>query len=772
MKERGSTSAEASSLTLSRRDLFKLLGGGILILVHASRPAQAQSAGGVDAYLHIGGNGLVTIYTGKIEMGQGVITSLAQMAAEELDVALASVRMVMGDTALCPFDADGGTWGSLTTRNFGPPLRRAAAKARGILVLLASEQLGIARDQLFTRDGQVISRADETVRVSYASLVGDKTIERTISPVPSPKSFSQFTVSGQPTRRTDAVEKVTGQAKYAADIQLPGLLYARILRPPAHGATLRSADTSEAEKIAGVQIANTGGLLAVLHEKPDIADQALAQIKAVYDLPTTGQDHETIFQYLVGRATSSAAASQRGSVSSGELLAKAKVDHTYYTPYMAHAPIEPHAAVVSIENGKATVWASTQTPFTVRSEVASALGFSTANVRVITPFVGGGFGGKASNRQATEAARLAKAVGRPVCLAWTREEEFFYDTFQPLTVTRMRGGVDATGKISFWDSQIYMAGDRGAAMFYNLANYRIRHYNASHPFATGPWRAPGNNANTFTRESHMDALAAAAGRDPVEFRLAHLGSGRMRKVLEQAAASFGWQPAKPPSGRGFGLACGEDAGAYVVTIAQVEVDRRTGAIKVKRMLCAQDMGQVINPEGARMQMESGMMMGMGYSLAEELRFRQGQILDLNFNGYKIPRFSWMPRLETVLVENNGLTPQGGGEPPIITTGAALANAVFDAIGVRPTRLPMTPERVKDLLAQASPPLLLDRPQRAQQQIQLNWNGGPGIKLQKTDSLQNPVWVDVPETEGKSSVSLPAVEGNAFFRLSQTTPGGG
>jgi isoquinoline 1-oxidoreductase len=690
------------------------------------------------------------------------MTSLAQMAAEELDAPLSSMRAVMGDTGVCPVDTDGGTWGSLTTRNFGPVLRSAAAQARGVLLALASEQWGIPQADLFTQDGFVISRTDPNQRVSYATLAGGKSVEATLSPTPRPKAFAQFTLSGQPVRRIDAVEKVTGQAKYTADIQLPGMLYARILRPPAHGAKLQSIDTTAAAKLPGVTVKQVNGQWVVLHEKPDVAGEALDVIArtAVWELPQSGPNNETIHEYLVSRYPSGSVFRQRGSLATGESLATLKAESTYTTPYVAHAAIEPHAAVAAVEGGKVTVWASTQAPYQTRSETGAA--------RVITPYVGGGFGGKAANPQAIEAAQIARSINQTVHLAWTREEEFFYDTFQPPSITKIRAGLDNNRRISFWDARIYCVGDRGAALFYDIPHYRILTFGTyssqgPHPFKLGPWRAPGNNANTFARESHIDTLANLAGVDPLQFRLQHLKDARMRKVLEQAAAHFSWPASSPPGGRGYGLACGEDAGAYVVMMAEVEVDTNTGQVQVKRILCAQDMGQVINPAGARRQMEGCMMMGMGYALAEEILFSQGTIRTRNFHNYSLPKFSWMPQLETLIVENNALSPQGGGEPSIITMGAVLANAVAAAIGVRPNRLPLTPARVKALMQPPTPPVL-NSPQRADSGIRLSWIGGPGIKLQKTASLTPPAWQDVPGTEGQSQMDLPVAEAASFFRL--------
>lgn len=757
---------EPATLRLTRRELLKLVGGGIVVFMYPVEVAEAQDKL-PSAYLRVGEDGTITFLTGKIEMGQGVMTSLAQMAAEELDVPLQSMRAVMGDTSQCPLDSDGGTWGSLTTRNFGPLLRTAAARARSILIELASQQLGVPRDQLMTQSGYVISRVDNTVRLSYASLAGGKNIDVHLTTTPTTKNYSQFTISGKPASRLDAVEKVTGQAKYAADIRLPGMMYARILRPPARNATLTSVDTTAAEKIAGVQVVRVGALIAVLHEQPEIAETALGQITAQYNVPQTGTEDATVHEYLLSRPPAAQTVGQGGNLTAGEGLAKVKLEQTYYTPYVAHAPIEPHAAVASIEGTTATIWASTQTPFTVRTEVASALGLSTANVRVITPYVGGGFGGKSSNAQAVEAARIAKAAGKPVNLAWTREEEFSYDVYQCPAIIKIRAGLDQNNKISFWDYQVYYVADRGTTVFYNIPNYRTRMYggytDSRLPFTGGPWRAPGNNANTFARESHIDGLAAAAGWDPLDFRRRHLTNTRMRKVLDSAVNGFGWPSARFPSGRGFGVACGEDAGAYVAMMAEVEVDQKTGDVKVKRLVCAQDLGRVINPEGARQQMEGSMMMGLGYALSEELHFQYGRILDLNFHQYSLPHFTQMPQLETVLVENNTLSPQGGGEPPIITVGATLANAVFDATGVRLNRLPMTPERVLAALQQAPPPPL-NPPERSGDQIRLSWVGRPGIRLQRSATLSHPVWLEVPNTDGGSSITLPVTGDAGYFRL--------
>jgi CO/xanthine dehydrogenase Mo-binding subunit len=317
--------------------------------------------------------------------------------------------------------------------------------------------------------------------------------------------------------------------------------------------------------------------------------------------------------------------------------------------------------------------------------------------------VGGGFGGKSASAQAVEAARLAKASGKPVMVIWTREEEFFFDTFRPAAVVKIRSGLDGAGRMSFWDYHVYFAGQRGCQIFYEIPHHREAVYgewriaSGIHPFAVGPWRAPAANTNIYARDLHMNIMASLAGKDPLEFRLSHLKDKRMRGVLTAAAKQFGWTPSKTPGGRGYGISCGIDAETYVASMAEVEVDRSSGMIQVKRVVCAQDMGQVVNPQGATIQMEGCITMGLGYALSEEVRFNNGRLLDVNFDTYDIPRFSWVPEIETVIVPNPALEPKGGGEPAIVCMGGVLATGVYDATGAKVLQLPMTPQRVKKAL---------------------------------------------------------------------------
>lgn len=691
--------------SLDRREFLKRAGGGIFILFTIGnldweiQERQGRLPSDFNAFLRIGEDGRVSCLTGKIEMGQGVVTSLGMMLADELDVPLESVDMVMGDTDICPWDM--GTFGSLSTRAFGPSLRTAGAEARMVLKEMASERLKVPAANLVTDNGLVYDKGNKQKKISYADLAKGKKIERRASGKAPVKKPSEFKIMGKSVKRRDSAEKVTGKTQYTGDIQLPGMLYGKILRPPAHGAKLLSVDVSEAEKVEGATVVRDGEFIAVLHKYPDVAESALSKVKAVFDTPKSDLNEETIFDHLLKVAAPGQASQNGGNLEQGERDSTTLFEETYLNDYVAHAAMEPHTAVVKIDGEKATVWASTQTPFRAKDEVAGEIGIKAENVRVITPYVGGGFGGKSANGQVVEAARLAKLSGKPVQVAWTRKEEFFYDTFRPAAVVKIKSGITDKGMMSLWDYHVYFAGQRGADHFYDIPNHQtVAHGRGwtggpgTHPFATGAWRAPSNNTNTFARESQIDIMAAKAGMDPVEFRLKHLKDEKMRRVLKTAAEKFGWKAGKSPSGRGWGVACGIDAGTWVATCAEVEADKKSGKVKVKRVVCAQDMGLVVNPDGAMMQMEGCIMMGLGYVLTEGLRFKGGEILDRNFDTYQMPRFSWLPAIETYIIDNQESDPQGGGEPAIVVMGGVIANAVYDAIGVRMFRLPMTEERIR------------------------------------------------------------------------------
>src|ERR1017187_5621600 len=642
---------------LSRRELFALAGPGLFLgfgvdWLGAQEPARLPARQGyptdLNAYLRIAADGRVTCFSGKVELGQGATTVLAQILAEELDVAYDQVDVVLGDTELCPYDM--GTFGSMNVRFFGPALRGAGAEARAILLQLAGEQLQAPAARLQVKAGVVTDPNTPGKSVTYGQLVQGKRIERHMEGV-AVKPVAAYIVGGHAAARKDALDKVTGKAMYAGDFVFPGMLHARLV-PPA---------------------------------------------------PT--MDDQTIFDHLLKTAPPLKDAGASGDLAEGEKAAASTMEETYLNSYVAHAPMETHSATATVENGRATVWASTQAPFMVRQQVAQALGLAPENVRIIAPYVGGGFGGKTAADQAVAAARLAKATGKPVQVVWNRAEEFFYDTFRPAAVVKIRSGLTSAGKIALWDYKVYGAGEREAKTYYDIPNQRTLSAGGwqggnppgMHLSAVGPWRAPSVNTNPFARESHMDTLAAKAGVDPLEFRLRHLSDARMRRVLEAVAKQFGWKAAKAPSGRGAGVACGIYSNAYAATMAEVAVDRKTGHVQVKRVVSAVDVGLVINPDGLRQQMEGCIAMGLGYTLTEEVHFKDGEVLDRNFDSYQIPRFSWMPKVETILIDNPGMAALGAGEPPIITVGAVVANAIYDAAGVRLRQLPMTPARVLEAL---------------------------------------------------------------------------
>ncbi len=698
-------------IPIDRREFLKRLGGGIIIIlslsefmeVHGDILQGRQMPEDLNVYLRIKEDGRVDCYTGKIEMGQGVITSLAQMLAEELDVSLNSVDMIMGDTELCPWDM--GTFGSMSTRFFGPPLRAAGAEARATLLQLATRELNADISLLIADEGVVSLKNDKSRSISYADLTKGKKIVKSIKEKPQLKKPSEFKIIGKPVLKQDSYLKVSGKAKFAADIRLDGMLFASIVRPPVHGAEIISIDTSEAESIGGVLIINEKDLIAALHPEKAIAETAASKVKVKYKLPESDVDDKNIFEYILNHAPEGKVVEEGGSLDNGKKDAKLHIDKEYYNSYVAHATMEPHAATARINNGKVEIWASTQTPFRAESQVAENLGISGDQVRIRQAFVGGGFGGKSNTQQIIEAARLAKISNKPVQIEWTRREEFFYDSFRPAAVVKISSGLDAEGKIIQWDYGVYSAGERGARHFYNIPNHKTTVFGSGwmgssvHPLSTGAWRAPANNTNTFARECQIDIMAAEAGIDPVEFRLKNLKDKRMIRVLEAVADKASWTPATSPGGRGFGVACGIDAGAYVAHIAEVEVNKETGVVRVKKVTCAQDMGLIINPQGATIQVEGCITMGLGYALTEEIQFDGGKVNNRNFDSYILPKFSWTPEIETVLLDLPDEPAQGGGEPAIICVGALVANAIFDATGARLYQLPMTPERVLKALSE-------------------------------------------------------------------------
>lgn len=710
-KNSGQVSKRASSLRgMPRRDFFKLVGSGIIVFfmprcasdgTPVAAPLERDLPKDFNAFLLIGEDGKVSCFTGKIEMGQGVVTSLVQMIADELNVSMEKINLVMGDTDLCPWD--GGTWGSETTRGFGPLMRAALAEGRGVLLKMASEKLKVPVNTLVVNDGVISDPADPAKSVTYAELAKGKKIERYLKEKPSVEDYTKFTFVGKSHLRMDAKLKVTGEAKYTGDMKLPGMVFARILRPPSHGAKLTTLDSSGAEKVEGAKVVRDGDLVAVLHENYDKGGEALLKIKADYSYNELPVNDKTVFDYMLKADTYANVETTSGDLEAGKKLCDKTLESVMHDPYLAHSPIETHAALAQFEGGKMTVWASTQTPYPLQDELAGELGLPLEKVRVIVPFVGGGFGGKSANHQAVEAAKLARLSGKPVMVEFTREEEFFYDNFHPAGVITIKSGIDKNGLIKYWDYNTYFCGTRGSEIIYDVPNLKITDHDRKdnsppvHPFETGPWRAPNNNTNTFAREIQVDIMATAAGMDPLDFRLKNLRDPKMIETLKKVADMFGYKPGKGRGGRGVGMAIGTDVGALVAQMAEIEVDAKTGKVRVLRIVCAQDMGLCVNPQGATLQMEGCMTMGLGYTLSEELIYEGGNIISRGFDSYEIPHFSWLPKIETFIFDRKSEPPQGGGEPAIITVGAVVGNAIFNATGARLFRMPFTPERVLEAI---------------------------------------------------------------------------
>lgn len=692
--------------TQDRRDFLKKLGGGIIVVFTVgklsildgfSQEMENYLKDDLDfnAYLRIKEDGRVDCYTGKIEMGQGVITSLAQVLAEELEVSVYDVDMIMGDTELCPYDA--GTWGSLTTRFADPPIREAGAEAREILLNLAAQHLGTSKENLKVSEGIVYDN-NSSRKISYVELTKGKKIVQKLAIKPEIKKAKDFKIIGKPLPSLNALSKVTGKATYSGDIKLPGMVYATIVRPNVYGSKKIAVDASGLSEFDGVKLIEDKNLVAVVHSDPEVAYKAANSVKVQWDEPEAKANTETIFKYLEENIQNSKVFEEGGSLATGNNDSKKIIESSYYDGYKAHASIETHVATCYFEGDKLTMWTSTQTPFGTREQVSKALEMPLEKVHIKQILLGGGFGGKTNSDQAIEAATIAKLCGKPVQLVWTRKEEFMYDRFRPAALMNVSTGIDNEGNLTLWEFDIYCAGTRGTNLFYNIPNNRTRLFNDNniHPFGTGAWRAPGNNSTTFARESHIDVTAEIAGIDPLTFRLQNLKDEDMKATLKLAAETFGWEKEKK-EGHGYGIALGEDAGTKVALIAEVKVDKTTGIVQPIRIVCAQDMGQVVNPQGAVLQTEGGITMGIGYALFEDIEFNGGDIKTRNFNSYEITRFSTTPKIECVFIDKMDSKPQGGGEPAIICVGGAIANAVFDACGARVVQMPITPKRILDAI---------------------------------------------------------------------------
>ncbi|HKO05703.1 MAG TPA: molybdopterin cofactor-binding domain-containing protein [Candidatus Acidoferrales bacterium] len=690
----------------SRRDFFKLAGSGVAVALAVPADAAAQESGRgsgfrggqplpqeISAWLHIGEDGGVTVFTGKVEVGQNIRTSLAQSVADELRVPFDTVRLVMGDTSRTPWDM--GTFGSRTTPTMAPQLRRAAAALRDLLVEVAAKRWNLAPAALTAADGKVADPASHR-SMTYAELARGRSLAQMIPAEDPVTPASQWTVAGLPLPKVDGRDFVTGRHQYTPDIRPEGVLCGKVLRPPAFGAALVSLDPRGAQALPGVVVVHDGDFVGVTAPRLRDAERALAALHAEWKTTPQPSSRE-LFDYLkrnVEEGAEHGGPRETGSVASGLAQAAHRLEETYTVSYIAHAPLEPRAALAEWKDGSLTVWTGTQRPFAVRDELAAAFHLPADRVRVIVPDTGSAYGGKHTGEAAVEAARLARAANRPVSLLWTRQEEFTWAYFRPAGVIEIKSGVTQDGRLAAWEFHNYNSGGSGIATPYAVANQLIQYHPVHSPLRQGSYRGLAATANHFARESHMDSLAHAAGMDPLEFRLKNLTDERLRAVFEAAAKSFGWPRKRERPGQGFGLGGGVEKGGYLVTCAEVAVDRASGSVRVARAVTAFECGAVVNPDGLRNQVMGATIMSLGGALFEAVAFENGRITNPLFSLYRVPRFQDVPEIEVILLDRKDLPSAGAGETPIVGLAPAIGNAVFDATGVRLRSLPMVPNGLK------------------------------------------------------------------------------
>jgi nicotinate dehydrogenase subunit B len=663
---------------MRRRDFFAVMGGGIVVLLEED--VFAQETGGprrgagavpaeIGAWLHIGESGDVTVYTGKVEVGQNARTSLTQAVVEELHAPVASIHMVMADTDLTPFDM--GTVGSMTTPRMWPQIRKAAAAAREMLLDLAAQKWNVDRTTLKVADGKVWAGKRST---GFGELTRGERLTRTIPASVALAEARDWKTAGTSLPKVNGHAIVTGAHKYTYDLKRQGMLYSKVLYPPQFGAALVSLDKSAAEAMPGVQVVHEGNFVAVAAAEPDVAAKAVAALKAEWKPVTAEADFRTVFQYFKKTA-------QGGAASSANLT-------PYSIAYIAHVPLEPRSALAQWEGDKLTVWTGSQRPFGVKSEMAQAFQIPEDNVRVIVPDTGSGYGGKHNGDAAVEAARVAKALGKPVKRNWTREEEMTWAYFRPGGAIEVGGKTAADGTITDWEFHNYNSGPSGLQSPYEIPGKKEQYHQSKSPLRQGSYRGLAATANHFVRESYMDELAESVKMDPLEFRLKNAKDERLRAVIVAASDKFGWKSRKKSAGRGFGIAAGFEKGGYVSTCAEVSVDPKTGTAKVLRAVVAFECGAVVNPEHLRNQVEGAIVMGLGGALFEEIQFAEGKILTNRLAKYRLPRFSDTPMIESVLLDRKDLVSAGAGETPIVGIAPAIGNAIFDASGKRIRRLPL------------------------------------------------------------------------------------
>ena len=657
------------------------------------------------AWLHIGEDGRVSVFTGKAEVGQNIRTSLTQAVAEELRVPAGSITMVMADTQLTPFDA--GTFGSRTTPDMSRRLRRTAAAAREALIDLAAEAWKVGRDQLTAADGAV-ARTGTKETIGYGELTRGRKLTKTVSDQTPTTPADAWKVSGHSLAKVDGRSFVDGGHRYTSDVARPGMLHGKVLRSPTYHGKLSSADLSAARAMPGVVVIQDGDFIGVAAPSEHQAARAIAAIKAEWEPGKSISDRE-LFRDLkrpggqqpadragrggnrggrAGRGAVGVARSPMGSRPRTSSSSRPTPSPTSRMPRSSPARRSPSGSTDTL-----TVWTGTQRPFGVRGELVAAFRVPEDRVRVIVPDTGAGYGGKHSGEAAVEAARLAKAAGRPVKLVWTREEEFTWAYFRPAGVIDVKAGVRKDGTITAWEFHNHNSGPSGLQNPYRAPNQLVAFHPSDSPLRQGSYRALASTANHFARESQVDEMARAIGMDPLEFRLKNLDEPRLRAVLEAAAKAFGWGR-KPGPERGVGIAVGTEKGGFIATCAEVAVDRSSGRVQVGSRRQRLRLRRRRQPRPSQEPGRRRVIQGLGGALFEAVAYDDGKIQNPKFSKYRVPRFRDAPEVEVVLIDRKDLPSAGAGETPIVAIAPAVGNAIFDATGVRLRSMPMVPRGLK------------------------------------------------------------------------------
>ena len=722
----------------SRRDVLK--GAGALVvtftIVEKVHPAFAQQAAPtqiVDNWVKIEASGKVTAFIGKVDLGTGVRTAFTQIVADELYVPIKSVKVVMGDTLTVP--NQGLTGGSSTLSTGAPPLRAACAEARLALMQRASKKLGVAVDGLRVKDGVIFATADRNKKATYGELVDGEIGKLAVSGKAPLKAPAEYTVIGKPVHRVEVPTILTGgEGDYVSNVRLPGMLHARILRGPKFGSRLASINDAPVKALPGVVAVLPFKLpgdkrleaitslfpgdnivardwVAVVAEREETAVKALGILEAntKWEGQTEMPTSETVYDWMVAQKPTDAITRNDALAATNLRISAKRVKAEYRTPFHAHGPIMPVMAVADVKDGQATIYSPTQGPFMVRREAAKALGFTEDKVRVIRMEGSGLYGRALVTDVDIEAAILSQTVGRPVRLQWMRQEEFNLAPYRPARVFRLEGGLDEQGMVIGYTSENWLpwrpirptAGNNNINPLYGFSAARIVTHNIESPIRVGFARSVEHVPAAFAMEAFMDQMAYAAGVDPVAFRLRHLTNSRAKAVLATAAARAKWQPHTAPTGRGIGIAFAQyetgSAATFVAHVAEVEVDKATGAVQVKKFTLAHDCGRIVNPDGLRNQIEGGTIMATGWALHEEVKFADGRITSQDWNTYPIMRYNEIPAIDIHLINRPQMQEFGAGEPVCITPAPAIANAIYDAIGAQPTQMPFTPDRIKKLI---------------------------------------------------------------------------